>query len=333
MPPPNQENSLNHLSHASRRGFFKQVGTVGLVAAAAVAEIASTADTLTTIDTVATQLFVERENIPPWITQHSDATDTLGFYVSFSGTGLPVAGYMGNLIGADVSKHGLSALAVNDGSHINIEGVAEELIRRARGLRPDMEKLKFVFHGLSFGGIEAQLVANYLTEHHSDNVEVVGIMYESTPSGPEAVKKPLGQFLVRSHRPVGKVMLYASNMWGIFVEQGRRDDSAWYDMMKCSGDTFASVIPDQAKLIDNRFPAPIAHEKSIKHYIGSFDESDLYVDTVLAYTEMNKILGGGLGRLSLAGAGHAGGWVAQQYGVYRSAYEIALTDIMKQITA
>lgn len=331
MRPPNPEAIVERLlsQQITRRDLLRGVGAAAVGGPATLGVVS---EQLMQLDALATQLFIERENIPPSVTYYSDPSEALGFYVSFSGTGLPVADYMGRMIAPDVSNYQLVSMAANDGSHIRIPELTSEIVNRARQLRPDMQKVRFVFHGLSFGGIEQQLVANHIAQYYSDVAEVVGSICESTPSGLVAVKKLLGQFLVATAQPVGKGMIYASNAWGIIGEQGRRDDDVWYDIAKCSGDTFASVIPDQAALIRAGYPAIVTPKIPPTHpqrrwYIGSFDDSDEYVNTARSFDDINRIVGGNLHRADLLEAGHAGGWTAKGYGNYFThGYAHALDD-------
>jgi hypothetical protein len=129
-------------------------------------------------------------------------------------------------------------------------------------------------------------------------------------------------------------MIYMSNTWGMMGEQGRRDAEVLYDIAKCSDDTFASVIPDQARLINAGFPRPVQGENSTKWYIAAFDDSDLYVNTDLSFAKIDPLVGNTLHRADLPGAGHAGGWTAKQYSNYfANGYEHAFSDIVPRLVA
>lgn len=300
------------------------------------------------IDATLTGL-LERKDVHPWISYHSDPAKAKGFYASFSGAGLPIADFMSRMIGADVSKYGLCSFAVNDGSRIRVPEVAARLIERARELRPDIQKPKFVFHGISFGGIEAQLVANYIFEHYNDAAEVVGIMYESTPSGPDAVgsatdlgKRLFAQYMVRTGQPVGRATIYAANIWGIMIDQARKDPAVWHDITSNANATYPSIIPDQDRLIDDRFPqlatismpdGKVAWEDSEKWYVGSADGSDPIVDVARSVEDIDRTIGGGLRVIDVPGAGHASGWTKELYAKYLvDAYEIALKSLVARLS-
>lgn len=339
MPPRNPETQVEYLlsKDVSRRNLLRGFGAAAVGGPATVGVVG---EQLMQLDALATQLFIEREDIRPWITYHSDPHDADGFYAAFSGTGLPIGDYMSKIIASDVAERRLCSLGVNDGSHIRVPEIASGLVDRARELRPDMKRLKFVFHGISAGSIVAQHTANYIVQHYSDIAEVIGIMNESGPSGPNTVggadigKTLLGQYLVRTHRDVGKGMIYATNMWGIWADQARRDPDAWRDIQICSDDTFASIIPDYARIIDAGYPKPVAGENSTKRYLAAFDGSDKYVRIPEAYEETNDIVGGDMKAYSLAGGGHASGWTKEQYEYYfKNGYERALDDFMSRIAA
>lgn len=300
----------------------------GIAAAAAVTTMVNTFATVSTINAVDVAVSYAIEGtVPPELTPRGDCTGSKGVLVVVSSTGLDVAPYAGDLVAPLAKRRNLCPLALNNGTNIRVPAISDELARLAPGVvDTDKEITDVYFYGLSGGANLSQLIANDITERYPDTFRVVGKILEGVPSGPRAIKKPVGRFMVENCVPIGKAGILYSNIYGILYEQARRDENAVRDIYINTRDTSAQLLRDYECMMRDGFAEPVPGENSLNVIMGSRDTDDV-VDIDVTLAELAPKLGDKLTYVDLPGAWHAGGWKSQMLALYDGGRKEALDRI------
>ena len=278
-------------------------------------------------------------DIAPGVTRISGEEEcrrSKAVYFTMSSMGLPIAQYTGGNVRELVEKHGGCVMATSYGTSYNERTQAvltDSMLQAVREVTPPGRSKEIFIHAQSFGIYPARAALmsdQFKAAEAAGKVSKGAFIIESSPSGKESVKNPIGLAMIElSERGVriGKGTLAVINIGGAL---GRQDDMlskrTWEDIGINTMATSTKLMGDQMERIGTGLTA--GEIGMPMYYLGSDLDAVVKIDTAIEQIQAVENTTVKLYAIKpLPGSyNHGGAWLHTEYRA--AGYEDALQDVL-----
>lgn len=259
--------------------------------------------------------------------------------ITGSSMGMDVAGYMGRNIVNEANKHNACVLAIEMGTYYTDSmphEIAQEIVNYVDAVNAPGYTMPVLFWGESWGSNMLQRVINDKVLKEAGNIDVVGLVMESAPSGEESVNpffaRPLLELSKLGLKP-GRRTLGALGMIGMFAT---KDDattslSKRIEVAKINNDkTSPRLFNDAARDIAiNGSPIPLDNTDNAEPIFAIKWAGDIVVNEEIAIPAIRSRANGPFTVITISGddrvpGNHAGCWLS----LYQQKCESVMAGIL-----